>query len=284
MADKRPALGKGLSALIPEAPPEPRGALIEVDIDRLAPNRFQPRDHVENADIEELAQSVKANGIIQPILVRREGGGFEIIAGERRWRAAQHAGLLKVPVIVKEVDAGRNSQALILALVENIQRKDLNPIQEALAYREMADQFDFTQEQIAAAMGKDRSSVANLMRLLRLPLAVREQVASGALSMGHARALLGLPSETAIAKAAAVVTARGLSVRETEALVKRTLSPPKPRAVPAPDVHTRAAEQDLRLALGAPVRIVRARKGGRIEIDFASEDELQRLYEAIKGR
>lgn len=284
MADKRPALGKGLSALIPDAPAEPRNSVLDVDVDRLSPNRFQPRAHVEDANIDELARSIRTNGIIQPILVRRDGAGFQIIAGERRWRAAQHAGLLKVPVIVKDVEAGQDSRLLQMALIENLQRKDLNPIEEALGYRQMIDEFDFTQEQVADAMGKDRSSIANTLRLLRLPLAVREQVASGALSMGHARALLGLESEPAIARAAATITARGLSVRETEALVKRLLAPPKAKPAPVADVHTRAAEQDLRLALGAPVRIVRARKGGRIEIDFKTEDDLQRLYEAMTGK
>jgi ParB family chromosome partitioning protein len=284
MADKRPALGKGLSALIPDAPPEPRNAVLDIDVDRLSPNRFQPRDHVEHADIEELARSIRANGIIQPILVRRDGAGFQIIAGERRWRAAQHAGLLKVPVIVRDLEPGQDAMALRLALIENLQRKDLNPIQEALGYRQMIDQFDSTQEQVAEAMGKDRSSIANTLRLLRLPLAVREQVASGALSMGHARALLGLDSESAIAKTAATVLARQLSVRETEAFVKRLLAPSRSRAAAVADVHTRAAEQELKLALGAPVRIVRARTGGRIEIDFKSADDLQRLYEALNRR
>jgi ParB family chromosome partitioning protein len=284
MADKRPALGKGLSALIPDAPPEPRNAVLDIDVDRLSPNRFQPRDHVEQADIEELARSIRANGIIQPILVRRDGAGFQIIAGERRWRAAQHAGLLKVPVIVRDLEPGQDAMALRLALIENLQRKDLNPIQEALGYRQMIDEFDSTQEQVAEAMGKDRSSVANTLRLLRLPLAVREQVASGALSMGHARALLGLDSETAIAKTAATVVARQLSVRQTEALVKHLLAPSKSKAAAVADVHTRAAEQELKLALGAMVRIVRTRKGGRIEIDFRSEDDLQRLYEALNRK
>jgi len=284
MADKRPALGKGLSALIPDAPAETRHGVLEVDVDRLTPNRFQPRAHAERADIDELARSIRANGIIQPILVRPDGAGFQIIAGERRWRAAQRAGLLKVPVIVKDLEAGQDSQLLQMALIENLQRKDLNPIEEALGYRQMIDEFDFTQEQVAGAMGKERSSVANTLRLLRLPMAVRDQVASGALSMGHARALLGLESESAIARAAATVAARGLSVRETEALVKRLLAPPKAKPARTADVHTRAAEQELHLALGAPVRIVRARKGGRIEIDFKTEDDLQRLYEAITGR
>ncbi len=277
MVEKRPALGKGLSALIPDAP-EPRSATLEIDIDLISPSRVQPRTHVDPAGIENLARSIRANGIIQPIIVRREGLGYEIIAGERRWRAAQHAGLLRVPVVVKDVPPGQEEKLLEMALVENLQREDLNPIEQALAYRRLGDEYELTQEQIADALGRDRSSVANTIRLLRLPMAVRDHVASGTLSMGHARALLGLEHEAAILKAAADIVARRLSVRETEALVKRVIAPP-PKKEPKTDVHTRAAEQELRLALGAPVRIVRRRKGGRIEIDFKSEDELQRLYE-----
>jgi ParB family chromosome partitioning protein len=282
MVEKRPALGKGLSALIPDAP-EPHSATLEIDVDLISPSRVQPRTHVDPAGIEDLARSIRANGIIQPIIVRREGLGYQIIAGERRWRAAQHAGLLRVPVVVKDMPPGQESKLLEMALVENLQREDLNPIELALAYRRLGDEYELTQEQIADALGKDRSSVANTMRLLRLPMAVRDHVASGTLSMGHARALLGLEHEAAILEAAADIVARRLSVRETEALVKRLIAPPPPRKGPTTDVHTRAAEQELRLALGAPVRIVRRRKGGRIEVDFKSEDELQRLYELMTG-
>jgi len=280
MADKRPALGKGLSALIPEAP-EPKGPALELDIDRLAPNPFQPRRTFDAASLEELARSIKIHGVIQPILVRRDGTSYLIIAGERRWRAAQFAGLLKVPVVIKDLAAGQEVRALEWALIENLQREDLNPIEEALGYRRLSDEFDLTQEQIAEAMGKDRSSIANMLRLLRLPPAVREQVGGGKLSMGHARALLALEHDEAIVKASGEVVSRGLSVRETEALVKRMAAAPKAKPEPKTDVHTRAAEQELHLRLGAPVRIVRARKGGRIEIDFKSEDELQRLYELM---
>jgi ParB family chromosome partitioning protein len=282
MVEKRPALGKGLSALIPDAP-EPRSATLEIDVDLISPSRVQPRTHVDPSGIEDLARSIRSNGIIQPIIVRREGRGYEIIAGERRWRAAQHAGLLRVPVVVKDVPPGQEGKLLEMALIENLQREDLNPIEQALAYRRLGDEYELTQEQIADALGKDRSSVANTMRLLRLPGTVRDHVASGTLSMGHARALLGLEHEAAILKAAAEVVARRLSVRETEALVKRLIAPPPPKKGPKSDVHTRAAEQELRLALGAPVRIVRRRKGGRIEVDFKSEDELQRLYERLTG-
>jgi len=280
MADKRPVLGKGLSALIPDAP-EPKTPTLEVDIDRLAPNPFQPRKNFDPAGIGDLASSIKAHGVIQPILVRRDGASFQIIAGERRWRAAQLAGLLKVPVVVKDLGAGHEVMALEWALIENLQRENLNPIEEAQGYRRLADEFSLTQEQIAAAVGKDRSSVANTLRLLRLPEVVRELVGGGTLSMGHARALLALENDEAITKASHHIVSRGLSVREAEALVKRLAAPPREKTAPKPDVHTRAAEQELRLRLGAPVRIVRARKGGRIEIDFKSEDELQRIYELL---
>ena len=283
---KRPALGKGLSALIPDAP-EPRAGAIEVDVDRLSPNTFQPRGHVDAARLEDLAHSIKATGIIQPIVVRKVGDRFQIIAGERRWRAAQQAGLLRVPVIVRAVAAGEERSLLEMALIENIQRENLNPIDEALAYRRLTDDFKLTQEAVAAAVGKDRASVANFLRLLKLPQEVRAEVASGTLSMGHARALLGLATEAEQLRAARDVIAKGLSVRDTESLVKKISEAGTPREDKPPtptDVHTRAAEDRLRLALGTRVRIVRKGGRGRIEIDFASEEELIRIYEQLTER
>ena len=285
--DKRPALGKGLSALIPDLPDLPRPSTIDVDIDRLTPNKFQPRARADDARLDDLAQSIKANGIIQPIVVRADGERFQIIAGERRWRAARLAGLLRVPVVVREVAAGQERSLLEIALIENIQRENLNPIEEALAYRRLADEFALKQEDIATAVGKDRASVANYLRLLKLPDEVRESVASGTLSMGHARALLALPTEADQRRAARDIVERHLSVRDTEALVKRMTdgSPPKATAAAKPaDVHTRAAEERLRLALGTRVRIVRKGKAGRIEIAFNSEDELIRIYEQLTDR
>jgi len=282
--EKRPALGKGLSALIPDIAEVPRTAPLEVDVDLLMPNAFQPRAQIDDARLEELAQSIKSNGVIQPIVVRRAGERFEIIAGERRWRAAKIAGLRRVPVAVRDVAAGQERSLLEMALIENIQREDLNPIDAALAYRRLADEFRLRQEDIADAVGKDRASVANHLRLLRLPDEVRADVASGALSMGHARALLALPNDDAQLQAARDVIARALSVRETEALVKKIgeRAAPVSVALPKPvDVHTRAAEDRLRLALGTRVRIVRKGKAGRIEIDFNSEDELIRIYDQL---
>src|SRR5687768_11958123 len=212
MLERRSALGKGLSALIPDAPEPVRAGAMEVDIDLLAPNQQQPRLQIDYAKLEELAQSIKANGIIQPILVRRTGNTYRIIAGERRWRAAQRAGLMKVPVVVRDVAEGSEKELLELALVENIQRENLNPVDEALAYQRLVEQFALTQDQVAAAVGKDRSSVANYVRLLKLPEEVRADLAAGALSMGHARALLSLPDHAAQRHAAREAIARGLSV------------------------------------------------------------------------
>ena len=284
MAEKRPALGRGLSALIPEAPvtaaPAPAAAerALDIDIDLLRPNRFQPRTVMDDARIEELSRSIKAQGVIQPIVVRKAEKGYEIIAGERRWRASQMAGLLKVPVVVRDIPEDR---LLAVALIENIQREDLNPIEEATAYRRLSDEYNMTQDQISDAVGKDRSTVSNVMRLLKLPREVRENVGAGALSMGHARALLSLPDEAAQLQVSREVVSRNLSVRETEGMVKKAVEPAKPREEPQKDVHTRAAEEKLRFALGTRVRIVRKGKAGRIEVDFTSEDELHRLYEQL---
>jgi ParB family transcriptional regulator, chromosome partitioning protein len=286
--EKRSALGKGLSALIPDVPEPPRQGTFEVDIDLLSPNEEQPRVQMDDARLDELTQSIKANGIIQPILVRRSGTAYRIIAGERRWRAAQRAGLLRVPVVVRDVPAGSEQQLLELALVENIQRENLNPVDEALAYQRLADNYQLTQDQIAAAVGKDRSSVANYLRLLKLPEEVRGSLVAGALSMGHARALLALTDPAAQRQAAREVIARALSVRDTEALVKKLASPAAPRTAKAEsagsDVHTRAAEDRLRFALGTKVRIARRGQGGTIEIDFGSEAELNRIYEQLTDR
>ena len=289
--EKRPALGKGLSALIPdEPPPADRSGLVEVDVDRLAPSDYQPRTMMNTARLDELAASIRANGVIQPIVVRKTADGYRIIAGERRWRAAQKAGLTRVPVVVKEV-TGPDAQGRLLqmALIENIQREDLNAIEEAKAYRRLADEFSLTQDAIAAAVGKDRATIANTLRLLKLPDELQNDLSAGALTMGHARAILALASEALQVRVAREVKTRGLSVRETEALVKaalegREIDGPTPRAarpVTPPDVHTRAAEERLKIHLGTRVRIVRKAKGGRIEIDFTSEDELIRIFESL---
>jgi len=285
MAEKRPALGKGLSALIPDVPGPPPAAGLEIDIDLLVPNRFQPRVRGDDARLEELADSIRANGVLQPIIVRKVDGSYQIVAGERRWRAAQRAGLLRVPVIVREIAPGDDGKLLEWALIENLQREDLNPIEQAQAYRRLLDEFHLTQEQIARAVGKDRSSIANTLRLLRLPESVRDEVAAGRLSMGHARALLGLADGVAASRAAREILSRDLSVRQAESLVRRLAGAAKKTGAGRPvDVHTRAAEEQLSRALGTRVRIVRRRKGGTIEVRFTTEDELQRLYEVFTGK
>lgn len=297
MADKKPALGKGLSALIPAGTTtidQPRG-LVEVDIDRLEANAFQPRTHYDEARLDELARSIAASGVIQPIVVRRlpsQTSGaparYQIIAGERRWRAAQKAGLHRVPVVVKDVAAEDRRQQLEMALVENIQREDLNPIEEAHAFQRLIDEFNLRQEDIAARVGKDRATVANLLRLLKLPEEVQAEVAGGALAMGHARAIVSLPTAEDQRRIARDVIARGLSVRETEAIVKKASERKAPastdRPAPQKDVHTRAAEEQLHLSLGTRVEIKRRGKGGILEIAFANEEELQRLYEYLTER
>jgi ParB family chromosome partitioning protein len=289
MVDRRPALGKGLSALIPDAPETPANARasFEVDIDLLEPNDYQPRGNMGDDRLENLAQSIRANGIIQPIVARQLGDGrYQIIAGERRWRAAQRAGLDKVPVVVKEVSTDERQRRLEMALIENIQRENLNPIEEAHAYQKLVDEFGLKHDDIAGQVGKDRSSVANTLRLLRLPEEVRAEVASGRLSMGHARAIVSLAGEADQRRIARDVLTRNLSVRETEAIVKKASTPALggQAQVRKKDVHTRAAEEQLRLFLGTAVEIRRRGKGGVVEIAFTNEDELQRIYEYLIDR
>jgi ParB family chromosome partitioning protein len=251
-----------------------------VDIDLLQPNKFQPRVHMDDERLEQLAQSIRANGVIQPIIARkRQAGGFDIVAGERRWRAAQRAGMLRVPVIVRDVP---DEKLLEVALIENIQRDDLNAVEEARAYQRLSSEFKMTQEQIAAAVGKDRSTIANVLRLLRLPEDVVTQLSRGDLTMGHARALLGIEDASALRRAAREVVEHKLSVRDTELLVRRLTAPaPAHKAEETADANTRAAEEKLRFALGTRVRIIRKGQAGRVEIEFKDEGELQRIYEMI---
>lgn len=277
---KRKALGKGLSALLPD--PEPNAspeaeAAAELPIDALEPNPLQPRSTFDEGRLTELAASLRESGMVQPILVRPHGERYQIIAGERRWRAARAAGLASVPVVVREVPDDR---LLELALVENIQRQELSPLEEALAYQKLHDELRMTQEEVARRVGKDRSTVANTVRLLRLPKDVRELVAAGRLDAGHGRALLALEraeDQQALAKEAAT---RGLSVREVERRVA-ALRAPRPAAVVRVDANTRAAEERLRAALGTRVAIRRRGKAGTIAVAFTSETELQRLFEVL---
>ncbi|HEY6549217.1 MAG TPA: ParB/RepB/Spo0J family partition protein [Vicinamibacteria bacterium] len=279
----RKALGKGLSALLPDegALPAPRGAsTLEVETDRLDPNPAQPRTVFAPAALNELAQSLRESGVIQPLLVRRKGDRYEVIAGERRLRAAQALGLPRLPVVVRDVPDDR---LLELALVENIQRAELTPLEEAQAYERLHQELGLTQEEIAQRVGKERSTIANTLRLLRLPREVRELLSQGRLDAGHGRALLALEraeEQNALAREAA---RRGLSVREVERRVALARAPRAKTAVRR-DPNTRAAEERLRAALGARVEITRRGRAGVLKIPFASEAELQRLFDLLVRR
>lgn len=276
---RRKALGRGLSALIPE--PEPArapAAPAEVPISALEPNPYQPRGAMDPARLAELAASIRESGIVQPILVRRRGDRFQIVAGERRFRAAEAVGLETVPVTVRDV---ADEHLLEVALVENIQREELNPIEEAQAYQRLQEEFCLTQEDIARRVGRDRTTVANTLRLLRLPRDLREMVAAARLDAGHARALLALEraeDQLALGREAA---RRGLSVREVERRVAQMRAPKGVGGRPRKDPNTRAAEERLRAALGTRVEIARRGKGGVLRVAFTSEAELNRLFDLL---
>jgi ParB family chromosome partitioning protein len=272
---KRRALGRGLGALIPPAPAaEPAAATTLVPVTAIQRNPLQPRRLVAEDSLEELAQSIRENGILQPLLVRRANGGFELIAGERRLRAAQQAGLEAVPVTVRDVD---DRALLELALIENIQREDLNAIDQARAYRRLIDEFLLTQDEIATRVGKDRSTVANMLRLLQLPAAVQADIERGLLSAGHARALVNAGSDALQIELAQEVVAKRLTVRETEKLARR-------HARPLVDPEQRAAEQRLSAALATRVRLVPRKNGaGKIEIEYYSLAELNGLLERLSA-
>ncbi len=275
---RRRALGKGLSALLPEA--EAGAGAQEVPIGRLEPNPQQPRTHIGPAQLAELAASLKESGMLQAILVRPHGPGYQIIAGERRWRAAQKAGLATVPIRVRAV---KDDQLLELALVENIQREELQPLEEAHAYQRLQQELGLTQEQLALRVGRERSTVANSLRLLRATREVRGLLTDGKLEAGHVRALLSLEraDQLQLAREAA---RQGYSVRELERRVSRRKSPPKKRSAERKDANTRAAEQRLKTALGSTVEIARAGKAGTIRIAFRDEKELNRLFELLVKR
>ena len=297
---KRPALGRGLSALIPgsgpsssTAPAAPLAAkrdYFDCAIEDVHPSADNPRQRFDEQKLNELAESIRNQGVVQPLVVRQrppaDGGGFWLIAGERRWRAAQRAGLKSIPVVVKDV---QQRDAYELTLVENLQREDLNPIEEAEAYHHLSAEHGYTQEQLAQRVGKDRATVANALRLLKLPQKVRNLVASGELQMGHARAILGLEQEPAIERAAARVVQKQLSVRQTEELVRRERGDAagKPKAAanaPQSTASTRDLEQRLERTFGTKVRLVqKSTQAGRIELDYHSLDQLDGLLEKLLG-
>ena len=277
---QKQALGRGLSALLPGRDEVPRetGAR-EVEIGRLVPNRFQPRRDFSEAGLAELAASIREQGIVQPIVVTPRGEKLEIVAGERRWRAAAIAGLTKVPVVLRERQS--ETDLLEVALVENLQREDLNPLDAAEAYARLKDEFRLSHDRIADRVGKDRTTISNALRLLKLPSSVRDRVRSGLLSGGHGRALAALTSADDQERLAEEIVRRGLSVRQTEKRVATFGGADKLRRERRRDPFTRDAEEKLSRRLRSRVRIVRRRRGGRIEIAFGSEEELMGLYERL---
>ncbi|HMC81643.1 MAG TPA: ParB/RepB/Spo0J family partition protein [Candidatus Polarisedimenticolia bacterium] len=284
MNGKRRALGRGLSTLIPEVPVEAREGLFMLDVGKIVPNRVQPRTRIEG--LEGLAASIKENGIIQPVIVTESKGEYQLVAGERRWRAAKLAGVARIPAILKHVSDDRR---LELALVENIQRQELNPLEEAKAYELLLSDLQLTQIEVARRVGKERSTIANQLRLLKLPEEVQAMLADGTLDGGHARALLSLPDAAKQVEVAEKVAREFLSVRETENLVRRMLEPSGPsphRQATPPDPNVQSAEDRLARSLGTKVRIVPSRKKGvgKIEIEYYSEEELDRLFSLLITR
>ncbi|MBX7220096.1 MAG: ParB/RepB/Spo0J family partition protein [Blastocatellia bacterium] len=281
----RKALGRGLSALLPNTA-NASDDYLELDIDRITPNEHQPRSTFHEDKLEELAQSIRENGMVQPILVRRNGTGYQIIAGERRWRAAQRVGLHKIPAVIRDVE---DEKVLELALIENIQREELNPIEEANAYQRLMEDLKLRQEDVAKRVGKDRTTITNMLRLLRLSPDVQRLLEDNRLSVGHARAILALPTDEDQRKVAEVVIAKGFSVRETERYIKHIIEggapQPKPAAKAAPDPNLKAAETKLEQTLKTKVRINhQPNNAGTIEIAFHSTDELDRLYWFLLGK
>jgi len=297
---KRRALGRGLEALLPSRPvappvkaaaPEPAapsGKPLEVDVKAIERNPFQTRTRFDEAALNELAQSVAATGVVQPIVVRALAGGkYQLIAGERRWLASQRAGKTTIPVIVREVS---DEQAMEMTIVENLQRADLNPMEQARAYERLGRDFKMTQEQMAQRTGKERASVANFLRLLRLPSTVQEKVEAGELSFGHARALLALESEAQMVAAAQKIQALSLSVRGTENYVKGLLDPErklgKVQAVEEPEIdpNVKAAQDQLQRTLGLKVRIEDTRGKGRVVIEYSTLEDFDTLLEMLSAK
>lgn len=279
---KRPALGKGMGALLSSAAQEGGKKYFTCPIEELKPHSKQPRKSFDKGKMAELVASVKEKGVIQPLVVRQQDDHYQIIAGERRWRAAQQAGLDRVPVVIQDVS---EDSALEIALIENIQREDLNPLEEAEAYRHLMDSFELLQEEVAKRVGKDRSTVANALRLLRLPGKIKDDLSAGVMTMGHARALLSLEDEEDILEAGNEVVRKKLSVRDTEKLVKKIKnfeSTGRPKKINEPvDPNQLALINSLQQRLGTKVRLTPKGKGGRLEINYHDQQELDRLLELI---
>jgi ParB family transcriptional regulator, chromosome partitioning protein len=284
----RRALGRGLSALLSDRPAIANEEMVEIDLDLIEPNNYQPRTNFNEERLDELAQSIRSNGIIQPLLVRRiNSEKYQLVAGERRWRAAQRAGLLKVPCVVKEVS---EDKMLELALIENIQRQELNAIEEAHAYKRLIETLGLTQEMIAQRVGRDRTFITNYLRLLRLPEDIQQLVEDEKISMGHARALLGVDDPLIQRKLAKNVIDKGLSVRETERAIKKIISGVNSKTTELvsskDDANIRFAEDKLRRKLSTKVQIIVDQTSGRgkIEIEFYDQNDLNRVYEMLLGK
>ncbi len=278
-ADRPSGLGRGLAALIPQRVHGATGS-IEIPLDRIRANPRQPRVRLDDAALATLVASIREHGVIQPVLVTEIVDGYQLVAGERRVRAARAAGLERIPAVVRQL---ADREQLELALVENLQREDLDPLESARAYRQLMQEFGFTQDLLAARVGRARSTVANTLRLLDLHQAVQSAVADGTISEGHGRAIGGLPVEQQSSVVATVI-GQDLSVRQTEEFVRRIREPrPTARERPARDADTERVEEDLRRSLGTKVRLARSRRGGRIVIDYYTDEELGRLYERLMG-
>lgn len=278
---KRKALGKGLSAIIPAAYDleDADRTFFQCPIEVIEPNPHQPRQDFSSSEMEEMADSIREKGVITPLLVSKANSGYQLIAGERRWRAAQKAGLERVPVVVRDVTP---TESLELAIIENIHRKDLNAIEEALAYKKLLEETGVTQESLAKSLGKDRSSITNLLRLLNLPALIQDDLINGRLSMGHARVLAGLKSNKRQLSLRNDVIAKGLSVRQLEGLVKEKRPPkPKNRKADEAEYYFRTLSNDLKRSLGTKVEIKKKGNMGRLLIYFYSDDELDRLIELL---
>ena len=281
MADRRrPALGRGMAALLSNAPPPtaPGRSLLSLPIEAVERNPDQPRKRFEEERLDELAASIREHGVVEPILVRREGGKYRILAGERRWRAAQRAGLREVPAVLREAS---DREAFELALVENLQREDLNAIEQAEAFHSLIEKFHLSQEEMAKRVGKDRSTVTNSLRLLKLPLEIKNDILEDRLSMGHARALLALESHELMEKAREEILRRHLSVRETENLVKRLKAKRTPRPKPAPGPEITSVVDSLKRRFMTRVAIRQSGRGGKIEISYSTADELTRIIDIL---
>jgi ParB family chromosome partitioning protein len=278
---QRQALGRGLEALIPGAGTEERG-IKQIPLDAICSSPNQPRKLFDDSKLKELAASIRSHGVLAPVLLRQTEDGYELIAGERRFRAAQMAGIQSIPAIIKEVS---NSEMLELALIENIQREDLNPIEEAEVYRRLTEEFGLSQEEVARRVGRDRSSVANALRLLRLPARIQQDLMAGALTAGHARALLALEAASEQLRLREQIVKRGLTVRAAESLIRRLKARPVSQRVRGGRLspHLSALEDRLRQRLVTKVAVVPAGRGGRIELHYFSDEDLTRLVEAICG-